>query len=102
MKALRILNDKYKTLVQSYLSIDEQDMNENIYAEGFYNVLKNDEYHSAQISIREFILNNYFRIRAITNLMKLNSQHNFVQHLMIVYKTKYRLRVMNFDISKLK
>ena len=77
-------------------------MNENIYVEGFHSVLKNDEHHSTQISIREFILNNYFRIRAITNLMKLNSQHNFVQHLMIVYRTKYRLRVMDFDTSELK
>ena len=77
-------------------------MNENIYVEGFHNVLKDDKYHSAQVSMREFVLNNYFRIRAITNLMKLDSQHNFVQHLMVVYRTEYRLRVMDFDISGLK
>lgn len=97
-----MFNDRCDTLIQSFLFIEEQYFNENALAEGFHSVFENDEYHFTQIFIKRFILNDYFRIRATTNLIKFNPQHNFIQHLIIIYKNEYNLRIMNFDINALR
>ena len=103
MKILKIFNDKYNILIQSFLFIEKQNLNENaFYAEGFHNVFKNDKYHFAQIFIRGFVLNNYFRIKISMNLIKLDPQYSFVQYLIIAYKSEYELRVINFDSNALK
>lgn len=102
VEALRMLNDRCDTLVQSFLPVGEQDLNEDALAEGFHSVLGDDEHHSAQVSMRGFVLDGYFRIRATTNLMKLDPQHSFVQHLMAAYRNEYSLRVMDFGASALK
>ena len=65
-------------------------------------MFKNDKYHFTQIFIKGFILNNYFRIKILMNLMKFDSQYNFVQYLIIAYKSEYKLRVINFDLNALK
>ena len=44
-----------------------------------------------------FQLNRHFDIKASINLMKLDSQHKFIQHLITAYRTYYEIRVLNFD-----
>ena len=103
VEALRMLNDQCATLVQSFLPVGEQDHDEDeAHAEGFHNVLGDDEHHSSQVSLSGFVLDGYFRIMASTNLMKLNIQHRFVQHLMAAYRNEYGLNVMDFGIRALK
>ena len=103
VEALRMLNDQCATLVQSFLPIGEQDRDEDeAHAEGYHNVLGDNEHHSAQVSISGFVLDGYFRIMASTKLMKLDPQHKFVQHLMAAYRNEYGLRVMDFGIRLLK
>ena len=52
--------------------------------------------------LKKFVLNEYFRIKATINLIKLDLQHNFIQHLIIAYKNEYELYILNFDINALR
>ena len=62
--------------MQNFFFINKQNLDDK--AKDFNNVFENNEYISAQMSLKEFILNEFFRIKTIINLMKLNSQYNFI------------------------
>lgn len=101
VEALRMLNDECVTLVQSFLPIGEQDLDEAD-MEGYHNVIGDNEHRSAQVTMAGFVLDGYFRIKASTKLMKLDPQHRFIQHLMAAYRNEYGLNVMDFGIRVLK
>ena len=60
------------------------------------------EHRNAQLSLRAYELHERLRINSQTNLMKMSSQHVFVQELMNAYKTSIKVRVLNLRSKSLK
>lgn len=102
MEALVLLDEQCPTLVKSFLPVDEQDINLDD-MEGSHSVKMDDQHCAPQLSLRGFVLNTHsFRVKATTNLMKLDPQHDFIQHLMTAYRQDYGIRVLDFGSRPLK
>ena len=94
MESLELLDTQCPALVHSFLPISEQ-MDEDGDDEGSHNVVGDDEHRSAQLSIKGFEMGPFFYMKPSTNLMKLDLQHMFVQHLMAAYRTEYSMHVLD-------
>ena len=103
MKALADLDECCPTLVQGFLPIGEQEIGEDEdHAEGSHNVSGDGEHFAAQLSMRGFVLDEYFGISARTKVMQLQPQHNFLQHFMAAYRNEYGMRVIDFGTNILR
>ena len=104
LDALRLLDTQCKTLVQSFLPIGEQ-ANDEDEDDGdtpiHHDALPDDMHLKVRLSMRGFVLDGYFRIRATTNLMKLSPQHDFVQHFMAAYRNEYGINIMDLGTKPL-
>ena len=102
VEALSLLDEQCPTLVKGFLPIGEQEGVDDGSAEGFNSIEVDDEHRFGQVFMRGFQLDRHFGIKASTNLMKLDPQYRFIQHLMTAYRTDYGIRVLDFGPQHLK
>ena len=69
-------------------------MNEN---DELYLIIDNFEHRLCKLSLYNFVLNLYFRIKLKINFMRLSPQHNFLQLFITIYRRNYELQIMNFE-----
>ena len=81
------------------MSINEQKINDS---DETHFVVDDSKHRLIKLSLQNFVLNLYFRIEANINLMRLSSQHDFLQSFMTIYKRNYELQMLNFDERRLK
>ena len=79
--------------------VDKQKMNEN---DELHLIVDDSEHRLCKLSFHDFVLNSYFRIESRINLMRLSSQHDFLQSFMTIYRRDYELQMMNFEKRQLK
>ena len=67
-----------------------------------HHIHENTTHDYVQLSLSEFVFENELKMKTKTKLMKLFSQHSFLQQLLNVYRREYDIHVMNFDSKILK
>ena len=103
MEALTGIDDRCPALMKSFLPVGEHDIGESEdHAEGSHNVVGDAEHFGAQLSLRGFVLDAYFKISATIKMMRLQPQHHFLQHVMAAYRNEYGLRVIDFGPNLLR
>ena len=88
------------TLIQSFLLLSEQIIDEK--NDEAYRIIKNRQYRQAQLSLIDFQLREKLYVSSNIKLMKLSSQHVFLQKLMNAYEIYLDKHVLNLDRKLLK
>ena len=101
IKALNDVNDKCFNLVQSFLSSVERLLNEDE-KNDTHQIIESKQHRRAQLSLFDFALNKYLLMKSHRKLKNVNSQHSFLQQLILIYERDYRIRVLNFESKSLR
>ena len=101
VNAIRMIHTLCSILMQSYLLVHEQVLS---FDETFktYEMTNDLEHKNAQLSLRSYELYKQLRINSQANLMRISSQHVFVQELMNAYEISIKIRVLNLRSKSLK
>ena len=101
VNAIRMIHTLCSILMQSYLFVHEQVLS---FDKTFnaHEMTKDLEHKNAQLSLRTYELHEQLRINSQANLMRMSSQHVFVQELMNAYETSIKIKVLNLRSKSLK
>ena len=66
-----------------------------------YHIHEDDRHHFAQLFLKDFLENN-LKMKSTFKLMKLSSQHSFLQQLILAYQREYEMSMMIFEFKSIK
>ena len=100
MKTLTLIDNKCFTLIQNF-SLSHERIQKNDDETQMHHIYENDKHHFAQLSLKDFFENN-FKMKSTFKLMKLSSQHSFLQQLILTYQREYEMSMMIFEFKFIK